>query len=61
MKDMKGLLSFEPAVLRTAAGCAAVGLEGNERFLGLIHLGPKRQEQAPPTRPEARDFVTYLP
>jgi nitroreductase len=59
----RGLANYwrTPGVLRTAAGCAAIGLEDNERFLGLIHLGPKRQEQPPPARPEPEDFVTYLP
>ena len=50
-----------PGILRTAAGCAAVGLGDDERFLGLIHLGPKRQEQPPPARPDPHEFVTYLP
>lgn len=59
----RGLANYwrTPGVLRTAAGCAAVGLEEGERFLGLIHLGPKRQEQPPPARPEPAEFVTYLP
>ena len=59
----RGLANYwrTPGVLRTAVGCAAVGLEENERFLGLIHLGPKRQEQPPPARPEPAEFVTYLP
>ena len=48
-------------MLRTEAGCAAVGLGEDERFLGLIHLGPKRQEQPPPERPEPGEYVTYLP
>ena len=59
----RGLANYwrTPGVLRTAAGCASVGLEDNERFLGLIHLGPKRQEQPPPARPDPAEFVTYLP
>ena len=59
----RGLANYwrTPGVLRTAAGCAAVGLGEGERFLGLIHLGPKRQEQPPPERPDPEDFVTYLP
>jgi hypothetical protein len=47
--------------MRTGEGCAAVGLGDDERFLGLIHLGPKRQEQPPPARPDPAEFVTYLP
>jgi len=59
----RGLANYwrTPGVLRTAAGCASVGLGDDERFLGLIHLGPKRQEQPPPERPDLHDFVTYLP
>jgi len=59
----RGLAGYwrTPGVLRTAAGCAAVGLGGDERFLGLIHLGPKRQDQPPPARADPHEFVTYLP
>ena len=59
----RGLANYwrTPGVLRTEAGCAAVGIGAGERFLGLIHLGPKRQEQPPPARPEPPEFVTYLP
>jgi nitroreductase len=59
----RGLANYwrTPGVLRTAAGCASVGLGDDERFLGLIHLGPKRQEQPPPARPDLHEFVTYLP
>jgi len=59
----RGLANYwrTPGVLRTEAGCAAVGLGEDERFLGLIHLGPKRQEQPPPARPDPHEFVTYLP
>ncbi|HYH58335.1 MAG TPA: nitroreductase family protein [Thermoleophilaceae bacterium] len=58
----RGLANYwrTPGVLRTAAGCAAVGLGDDERFLGLIHLGPKRQEQPAPARPDPPEFVTYL-
>jgi nitroreductase len=59
----RGLANYwrTPGVLRTAAGCASVGLGDDERFLGLIHLGPKRQDQPPPARPDLPEFVTYLP
>jgi nitroreductase len=58
----RGLANYwrTPGVLRTQEGRAAVGLGDDERFLGLIHLGPKRQEQPPPARPEPAEFVTYL-
>jgi nitroreductase len=59
----RGLAGYwrTPAVLRTAEGRAAVGLEDNERFVGLIHLGPARQEKAPPERDPSDTFVRYLP
>jgi nitroreductase len=50
-----------PAVLRTEEGRAAVGVEDGERVLGLLHLGPPRQEKQPPERLPPRDFVTFLP
>ena len=50
-----------PAVLRTAEGRAAVGLSEDERVLGLLHLGPPRQEKEPPERLPPGDFVTFLP
>jgi nitroreductase len=59
----RGLANYwrTPDVLRAPAGRAAVGLGEDERFLGLIHLGPKRQEQPPPERPGPSEYVTYLP
>lgn len=59
----KGLASYwrTPGVLRTAAGQAAVGIDGTqEHVLGLIHLGPKRQEQPAPQRTPAAEVTTYL-
>ena len=43
----RGLAGYwrTPAVLRTAEGRAAVAADEHERVLGLIHLGPPRQEQ----------------
>ena len=49
-----------PDVLRTQAGRTAVGLGDDERFVGLIHLGPRRQEREPPERAPATDYVAYL-
>jgi nitroreductase len=59
----RGLANYwrTPGVLRTPEGRAAAGMGDDERFLGLIHLGPKRQEQPPPARPDPSEFVTYLP
>jgi len=58
----RGLASYwrTPEVLRTDAGRAAVGLPDGERFLALIHLGPRRQEQAAPERASTGDYVSYL-
>jgi nitroreductase len=49
-----------PAVLRTEEGRAAVGLEPNERFVALIHLGRPAQEKAPPERAPADSVVEHL-
>ncbi len=49
-----------PAVLRTPEGRAAVCLEPDERVLGLIHLGPHRQQSATPERADPRTYVSYL-
>jgi nitroreductase len=59
----RGLANYwrTPGVLRTREGATAAGLGPGERFLGLIHLGPKRQEQPPPERPQPAEYVTYLP
>lgn len=59
----KGLASYwrTPGVLRTPEGQAAVGIDGTqEHVLGLIHLGPKRQEQPAPQRTPAAEVTTYL-
>ena len=50
-----------PEVLRRAEGRAAVGVADGERVLGLLHLGPPRQDKEPPGRLPPGDFVTYLP
>jgi nitroreductase len=58
----RGLAGYwrTPAVLREEAGRRALGVPGEERLLGLIHLGPPRQEQAPPERLPPADFVSWL-
>jgi nitroreductase len=58
----RGLAGYwrTPAVLRAPEGRAAVGIEPRERVLGLIHLGPPRQEKVPPERADPRTYVTYL-
>jgi nitroreductase len=57
----RGLASYwrTPEVLRSAAGRAAVGMGEDERFIGLIHLGPPRQEQRAPERLPPGDYVSY--
>jgi len=49
-----------PAVLRTPEGRDAVGLGREEHALGLLHLGPLRQQSAAPEREEPRKYVLYL-
>jgi nitroreductase len=58
----RGLAGYwrTPAVLREPDGRAAVGVPDGERVLGLIHLGPMRQEKEPPARAPCGDYVTYL-
>jgi nitroreductase len=58
----RGLASYwrTPAVLRTEAGRAALGVGPDERLIGLLHLGPRRQEQAPPARAPASAYVRWL-
>ena len=59
----RGLAGYwrTPAVLRTSEGRAAVDVPDGERVIGLLHLGPLRQEKEPPGRMAPGDFVTYLP
>jgi nitroreductase len=59
----RGLAGYwrTPAVLRTPGGCSAVGVPDGERAIGLLHLGPKRQEKEAPGRAAPGEFVTYLP
>jgi len=59
----RGLAGYwrTPEVLRTPGGCFAAGVPDGERAIGLLHLGPPRQEKEPPERLPPGDFVTYLP
>ena len=58
----RGLAAYwrTPAVLRSPAGRAALGIPGDEHAIALVHLGPLRQEKAPPERAPTTDVVTYL-
>jgi nitroreductase len=58
----RGLAGYwrTPAVLRTSEGRAALGIGDDEHVIGLLHLGPARQEQRPPERAPAADVIEYL-
>jgi nitroreductase len=58
----RGLAGYwrTPAVLRTDDGRAALGVPDEERLIGLLHLGPPRQEREPPERAPTGDVVTFL-
>lgn len=58
----RGLAGYwrTPAVLRTEAGRAAVGIGESERFVALLHLGWARGEKPPPERAPRAEVVTYL-
>ena len=59
----RGLVGYwrTPAVLRTPEGRAALGVPDGEHVLGLLHLGPARQEQRVPDREPVEDVVRFLP
>jgi nitroreductase len=58
----RGLAGYwrTPAVLRSADGQVALGIDGGERVLGLLHLGRARQEQRTPDREPVEAVVKYL-
>ncbi len=58
----RGLAGYwrTPAVLRTPGGRAAAGVKADERVLGLLHLGPPRQEREAPERLAPGDFASFL-
>jgi len=58
----RGLAGYwrTPDVLRTPEGRAAVGLGGDERFVGLLHIGRPVQKQRAPERAPAAETVTFL-
>ena len=58
----RGLAGYwrTPAVLRRPEGRAALGIPDDEHVLGLIHLGPPRQEREPPERLSPAGYVSYL-
>jgi nitroreductase len=58
----RGLAGYwrTPAVLRTEAGAEAVGLPGDERFVGMLYLGRARQAAEVPERAPVGDYATFL-
>jgi nitroreductase len=58
----RGLAAYwrTPAILRDPAGRAALGVADGERCIGLLYLGPPRQEQRVPERAPVEDVVSFL-
>ncbi len=58
----RGLAGYwrTPAVLRDPDGRAALRIPGDERVLGLLHLGPQRQEERTPERLPVAEIATFL-
>ncbi|HKB50687.1 MAG TPA: nitroreductase [Solirubrobacterales bacterium] len=58
----RGLAGYwrTPGLLRSAEGRSAIGLPDSERFVGLLHLGWRRQEKEPPQRPPVEQTTTFL-
>jgi nitroreductase len=58
----RGLAGYwrTPELLRSEAGREAVGLPPEERFVGLLHRGPLRQEKEPPERPAVEQATVFL-
>jgi nitroreductase len=58
----RGLAGYwrTPAVLRSREGREALGVGDDERVIGLLHLGPPRQDRDAPERLPLADFVTFL-
>jgi len=58
----RGLVGYwrTPAVLRTDEGRSAVGVPAGEHVLGLLHLGPARQDQRVPERSPVEEIVSFL-
>ncbi|HEY8583934.1 MAG TPA: nitroreductase, partial [Capillimicrobium sp.] len=59
----RGLVGYwrTPGVLQATEGRAAVALPADERFVGLLYLGPPRQEREAPERAPVGDVVAFLP
>jgi nitroreductase len=58
----RGLASYwrTPKVLQAPAGQAVVGMGEDERFVGLIHLGPRVDDPSAKERLPPSDYVEFL-
>jgi nitroreductase len=58
----RGLAGYwrTPDVLRTPEGRQALGINEDERFVALIHLGWPRQDKPAPERAPRSDVVSHL-
>jgi nitroreductase len=58
----RGLATYwrTPGVLRTTEGRAALEIGDDEHIIGLLHLGPRRQEQRVPERAPVAAFASWL-
>jgi nitroreductase len=58
----RGLAGYwrTPATLREPAGRAALDIPDTEHCIGLLHLGPARQEQHVPERAPLDEVVSFL-
>jgi nitroreductase len=58
----RGLASYwrTPKVLQSRPGQEVVGMAADEEFVGLIHLGPRIDEPAPPDRQPLDHVVEFL-
>jgi nitroreductase len=58
----RGLATYwrTPEVLRTREGQTAVGIPGDEHFVGLLHLGIPVQKQRPPERLPTDQVIEFL-
>jgi nitroreductase len=59
----RGLASYwrTPALLETQAGRAAVGLEADEEFVALIHLGRPATSPSAKERKPVGEYSQFLP
>jgi nitroreductase len=58
----RGLAGYwrTPGVLRTPEGRRAAGVPDGEHIVGLLHLGPPRQDKEAPERAPVEAVVEYL-